>query len=74
MKPIVITEEYIADQLAIELDKIAQQADESTRNSSIEYRMAKYAALNVDFIDTVEELRLYTNAIYNAVMWGKGIS
>ncbi|MCC8187517.1 MAG: hypothetical protein LIP08_08410 [Bacteroides sp.] len=35
---------------------------------------ARRAALRVDFIQTVDELRLYTCAIYSAMLWGKHTS
>lgn len=34
---------------------------------------AKCSALKVDFLTTKEELKLYANALYSAVMWGRGI-
>jgi len=78
MKPFMITEENITDELisqleADEMQRIQCETDGLDKETSIEYRMAKYAALNVDFIETAEELRLYTDAIYNAVVWGKTI-
>jgi len=66
-----ITEELIAELAAFDFQKFKEQADYSIKQSTIEYRMAKYAALNVDFVETVNELHLYTNAIYDAIVWGK---
>lgn len=76
MKTMIITDELLeqaieAELQALQLDKIAPVPEPKSKESSIEYRMSKYAALGVDFLDTAEELRLYTEAIYNAVMWGK---
>lgn len=34
---------------------------------------AKRAALKVEFLTTKEELYLYANALYSAVMWGRRI-
>ncbi|NDV84885.1 hypothetical protein [Bacteroides sp. 51] len=78
MKPITINEEIITEELiaqlqAEELQKIEQETYGISREASIEYRMAKYAALNVDFIETAEEMRLYTDAIYGAICWGQNV-
>ncbi len=34
---------------------------------------AKSAAIRVEFLNTKEELFLYTSAIYSAMKWGRGI-
>lgn len=78
MEPIMLTEENITEELiaqlqAEELQKLEQEALGISREASIEYRMAKYAALNVGFIETAEEMRLYTDAIYNAIRWGQSV-
>lgn len=88
MEPIMITEENITEELftdeytiealiaeleAFDLQKLAEQTGKISKYKTIEYRMAKYAALNVDFLETEEEFRLYADAIYNAVTWGQNI-
>lgn len=37
------------------------------------YDEAMCAALRVEFLETKEELNLYANAIYTAMMWGKKV-
>lgn len=76
MKTIIITDELLEEAInaelqALQLEKIAPEPEPKSKESSIEYRMSKYVALRVDFLDTAEELRLYTEAIYNAVIWGQ---
>ena len=34
---------------------------------------AQYAAVQVSFIDTVEELCMYAGAIFHAMKWGRSI-
>ena len=34
---------------------------------------AMKSALRVEFLSSSEELKLYANALYSAVMWGRGI-
>ncbi|MDD3038644.1 hypothetical protein [Bacteroides sp.] len=37
------------------------------------YAQAMKEALKVDFISNSQELKLYANALYSAMMWGRGI-
>ncbi len=37
-------------------------------------KVARNAAYRVSFLITVEEIRLYYNAIYSALLWAKGNS
>lgn len=40
---------------------------------NLDYNRAAKLALKVDFITTGRELYLYTNAIYDAMRWGREI-
>ncbi|MCD7898888.1 MAG: hypothetical protein LUH22_03170 [Bacteroides sp.] len=40
------------------------------RNKPLHYQ-ARRAALEVDFIETGSEIIFYTNALYDAMLWGK---
>lgn len=40
--------------------------------TSPEYQEARKAALQVSFIETIEEFRLYTKAVYEALIWARG--
>lgn len=68
-----ITEALIAQLQAEELQKIANETSGIHPETSPVYRMAKRAALRVDFIETVQELRLYTDALCRAISWGQAI-
>lgn len=48
------------------------QIEENQNNNSTEYRLAECAALHADCVQTANEFQLYANAIYRALMWGKG--
>ncbi|MCD8080308.1 MAG: hypothetical protein LUF04_07835 [Bacteroides sp.] len=50
-----------------------KQKQESLTDEQL-FVSARQAALRVDFIQTVDELRLYTCALYTAMLWGKHTS